>query len=142
MKHLLLALVLFATSLTAADLTITGASLVPGPNATITKLTAGAALAIGDIVYRDATDSFHAKLADANSATAAVRVVYGISLSAVASGQLALILTDDDSLTLGATLTACDTLVLSGTPGKIAPDADAVTGWYKTILGVATSTRS
>lgn len=48
--------------------------------------------------------------------------------------------TDRGPITIGATLTAGVAYYCSGTAGGIAPVADVTTGWYVTIVGIATST--
>lgn len=123
-----------------ADLTIVSSVVIPGANATIVALTAGVALAAGDVVYKDSADNFKAKLADADSATAAARVVLGICVNSAAANQRVNVVTEDDDLTLISTgLTPGDVLILSATAGKIAPVGDLVNGMYNTVLGVAKS---
>lgn len=121
-----------------ADLSITAANVVAGSGARRTTGTAGATITAGQAVYLDASDSKY-KLADNNSATAAVRSPDGIALHGAANGQPLTILTSGP-VTIGATLTAGATYYLSDTPGGIAPAADLATGEYATIIGIATST--
>lgn len=121
-----------------ADLTITATSVVPGSGASITEGTAGASVTAGQVCYLDSTTNT-LKLADCNSATAAVRSPYGIALHAAASGQPLAVLTKGP-VTIGATLTGGVAYYLSGTPGGIRPVADNTTGDYPTIIGIATST--
>jgi hypothetical protein len=139
MKNLLLAaLALFAVTAPAADVTIT--SVTPSVNAQgINRThTAGEALSVGNLVYRSATDLKMYK-ADANSATAANRVVYGICVSAAAIGAPVVIVTEDPSLTLGgSTITNGAAYILSATAGGLAPLSDGTTGWYVHLLGVGT----
>lgn len=142
MKHLLLLLLSLSLSLTlsAADISITAASVIPSAAAKITTKTAGATLTAGQIVYEDTGDSNKVKLADTNSATALARVVFGIAASGASAGQPIRIIREDPSLTLGGTVAIGDILILSATAGGIAPSADAATGHYVTFLGVATTT--
>jgi hypothetical protein len=120
-----------------ADLTITAANVVAGDNASIVRGTAGAALTAGQVVYQDAADG-RFKLADNNSATAAVRSPDGIALHAAASGQPVAVIKGGD-LTIGATLTAGVAYYLSDTPGGICPVADLASGEYSSIIGIAES---
>lgn len=43
------------------------------------------------------------------------------------------------TLTIGGTVVVGTVYVVSATAGGIAPSADLATGWYTTILGVATT---
>lgn len=120
-----------------ADLTITATSVVAGSGAKKVTGTAGAAVTAGQVVYNDsATDTY--KLADCNSATAAVRSPAGIALHAAAANQPLTILSSGP-ITIGATVTAGVAYYLSGTAGGIAPVADLTTGDYPVVLGLATS---
>jgi hypothetical protein len=121
-----------------ADISITGTSTVAGSGAKVAEGVAGAALTGGQVVYLDSATNTY-KLADCNSATAAVRSPVGFALHACASGQpIAVQLSG--SITLGGTLTAGVAYYLSGTPGGVRPVADNTTGDYPVLLGMATST--
>jgi len=141
MKTLLAFLCLFiAVSIApAADISITAASVIPGANAKIVTKTAGATITAGQVVYEDTGDSNKVKLADTDSATALARVVFGIAAGGAAAGQPVRIIREDDDLTLGGTVATGDILILSGTAGAVAPNADAATGDYVVFLGVAKS---
>jgi hypothetical protein len=121
-----------------ADLAITAASVLPGTGAKIVEGTAGASVTAGQVVYLDSSANSY-KLADCNSATAAVRSPAGIALHAASTGQPLAVATAG-AVTIGATLTAGVAYYLSGTPGGIRPVADNTTGDYPVILGIATST--
>lgn len=121
-----------------ADLTITATSVVPGSGATVVEGIAGASITAGQVLYLDSSTSTY-KLADCNSATAAVRSPVGIALNGAASGQTVGVLTKGP-ITIGATVAAGVTYFLSGTAGGIRPAADNTTGDYVTILGIGTST--
>lgn len=124
-----------------ANLTLTASAVIPGSNAIIQTGVAGATIAAGDVLYKDTSDSNKLKLADANDASAIVRAVAGIAVNSASAGQRVSYVTEDDNLTLGTTLFAIgDTLILSATAGKIAPDSDCASGMYKTILGIAVTT--
>lgn len=121
-----------------ADLSITAASVIAGSGAKKITGTAGEAISAGQAVYLDSSDNEY-KLADNDSATAAVRSPVGIALHASADGQPLTILSRGP-ITIGATLAAGGVYSLSSTAGGICPVADIATGDYNTVLGVATST--
>lgn len=122
-----------------ADLTITAASVAAGSGAKVVKqYNAGASVTAGQVLYLDsATNTL--KLADNDSATAAVRSPVGIALHAAASGQ-PLAYLSQGSITIGATTAVGEVYVLSSTAGGICPHADVGAGDYNTIIGVGTST--
>jgi hypothetical protein len=122
-----------------ADLTITATSVVPGSGAKKETGVAGAAITAGQVVYKDASDSDKFKLADNDSATAAVRSPYGIALHGAASGQPLTVLLAGP-ITIGATTAVGTVYCLSSTAGGICPSADIATGDYNTIVGIGTST--
>jgi hypothetical protein len=146
MKHLLrrfLALVVLGiitcTQVQATDLSITTTSFVPGAKAKQNIGIAGASITIGQLLYFDSTAGTW-KLADAN-ASATTAAVVAIAGSAAAAGQPVIYITEDDDLTLGATLSmTAPVYVLSGTAGGIAPVADLTTGWYPGVVLIAKST--
>jgi len=121
-----------------ADLTLTAANVLAGSNATTNLGTAGATITAGQVVYFDDTTKTY-KLADTDSATAAVRSPVGIALNGASSGQPLMVLTGGD-ITLGAVLTAGVAYYLSGNAGGICPVADVAAGDYPVVLGMAKST--
>jgi hypothetical protein len=121
-----------------ADLSVTAASVLAGAGRSPEYGVAGAAITAGQVVYRDSADNKF-KLADSNSATAAVRSPYGIALHAAAANQ-PLAVHRRGPITIGATMTAGGIYALSETPGGIQPAADLATGEYPTVIGIATST--
>jgi hypothetical protein len=120
-----------------ADLSITAGNVVRGAGSQFETGTSGATITAGQVVYRDATDGKY-KLADCDSATAAVRSPRGIALNGASNNQPLSILLGGN-VTIGATLTAGTTYYLSPTPGGIAPLADLSTGDYPVVVGLATS---
>ena len=142
MKHLLLrflALLCLATFAGAADLSITTTSFVPGARAKSNIGIAGATITIGQLLYFDSTAGTW-KLADAD-ASATASLVQAIAGSAAAAGQPVIYITEDDDLTLGATLSmSTPVYVLSGTAGGIAPSADISVGEYPAVSLIAKST--
>lgn len=121
-----------------ADLVITAANVVAGSTSTVENGTLGATVTAGQAMYLDSADS-RWKLADSNSATAAVRVPAGIALNGGATGQPVRVLREG-AITIGATMTAGVVYYASDTPGGICPVADIGSGEYATIIGIATST--
>lgn len=119
-----------------ADLTITAASVVAN-SGTRESGTAGATVTAGQMVVLNTSNQY--VLADADHATAALRVPRGVALHAALTGQPLTILREG-SITIGATLTAGTDYWLSGTAGGICPRADVSTGERAVLLGIATST--
>lgn len=117
-------------SVTAANVTAAGANNENG--------TAGATITAGQLVYKEATTG-QFKLADANSATAEAKAIFGVALNGASSGQPITVL-KGGLLTLNAVVTVGEIYVLSGTAGGIAPEADLVSGMTVCLLGVGTTT--
>ncbi len=121
-----------------ADIAITAANVLAISTARTADGVAGAAVTAGQVVYLDpASESY--KLADCDSATAAVRSPAGIALNGAAIGQPLKILRAGP-ITIGGALTAGVAYYLSPTPGGIAPVADVLSGDHSVLLGMATST--
>jgi hypothetical protein len=120
-----------------ANLVITAANVLAGSDASKETGTAGETITAGQVVARASTGLY--MLADANSATAAIRQPRGIALNGAANGQ-PLVIQRSGSITIGAALTAGTDYYLSDTPGAIAPRADIGSGEYVASLGYATST--
>ena len=118
-----------------ADISITAANVLPGADARTEHGTFGATITQGQVVYRDAADGKY-KLADTDSATAAVKVPRGIALNAGSDGQEAAVQTEGE-INLGATLAVGTTYGVTATAGVICPDADIASTNFVTILGVA-----
>lgn len=118
-------------------LTITAASVLKGANANTEAGLAGATITAGQVVYRDASDGKY-KLADADSATAAIRQPRGIALNGASDGQPLTILKSGD-VTIGATLTPGEVYYLSATPGSICQVGDLGSGDYACSVGIAKS---
>jgi hypothetical protein len=122
-----------------ADLTVTAASVLKGTGAITETLIAGAAITAGQSVYKDTSDSNKAKLADADSATAAARTYYGTALNGASTGQPVVVQTGGP-ITIGATVAVGVAYYLSDTAGGICPFADLESGDYPTIIGIGIST--
>ena len=121
-----------------ADLSITAASVAASLQGDVSTRLAGAAITAGQTVYFDTSTNTY-KLADSNSATAAVRQPAGIALNSAASGQPVTV-KGAGPITFNAVLTLGVGYYQSATPGGICPAADLTTGHYPTFLGFATST--
>jgi head-tail adaptor len=112
-------------------------NVVAGSNAVKSQGIGGGTITAGQVVYRDAT-SKKFLAADADSATAGVRDVFGIALHGASLDQPLMVQTEGD-INLGATLAVGTVYVLSGAAGAIAPSTDLSTGEYTTVLGVASA---
>lgn len=129
----------FCLSAPAADLSITTTSFVHGANAEKVLGTAGATITIGQLVYLDQTTNTW-KLADSD-ASVTTAAVGGIAASGAVSGQSLIVVTRDDDMTLGATLSmSAPVYVLSSTAGGIAPVGDISVGEYPRVVLIAKST--
>jgi hypothetical protein len=120
-----------------ADIVLTAANIIPGTGAIFATGIAGATITQGQPVYLD-TSTGTIKLADANLSQAAATVA-GIAINSALANQQVSYQTAG-TLAFGAILTAGKVYVNSATGGAIAPVADLASGWYTTILGVASST--
>jgi hypothetical protein len=121
-----------------ADISVTATSVVAASSAQVEHGKAGGTITAGQVVYKDAADGLF-KLADHDSATAAVRAAYGIALNGAATGQPVAV-ARRGQITFNAVLTKGTTYCLSGTAGGICPQADVSTGDDLIILGPALST--
>lgn len=120
-----------------ADLSVTASAVLASGNHSVDRSgNAGAAIAAGQVVYKDANGAW--QLSDANGTTAQ-KAVGGIALNGAASGQPLAVLQWGD-LTMNAVLTAGSRYYLSATAGAICPEADLATGMAVILLGLAKST--
>ena len=120
------------------DLTVTAANVVKGTRAQVVSGLYGATVTAGQTVYADPADAGRYKLADADSATAAVRATAGIALNSGSAGQPADV-QEGGRINPGATVAVGTIYVQSDTPGGIMPAADLETGDFVTVLGVGVS---
>ncbi len=116
------------------DLSVTAADVQAASGADIRRATAGAAIAAGEPIYIDPTDSL-AKLAANTSQTLANCV--GIALHAADAGQPVTYIAEGN-LDVGATLTVGELYILSAA-GAISPVGDAESNDWMTYLGIATA---
>lgn len=119
-----------------ADLSITAANVGVTSNTVFELVQVGESVTQGQPAYKKALDGLYYK-ADAN-ASSATAAALGVFLSPASTNGYALI-AKSGSILAGATLVVGETYVVSATAGGIAPLADVTTGWYVTILGVASS---
>jgi hypothetical protein len=121
-----------------ADLTITAATVLMSAAGKSATGIAGEAITAGDALYRDAADGKKMKLGDANAV--GKRDILGIALNDAAVGQPVEYCTSDPALVIGGTVSIGYIAILSGTPGAIAPAADAAAGMEVVVLGIGVST--
>lgn len=119
------------------DISVTASSVLASSNAVLGRGTAGETLTAGLPVYMDSTDGGRLKACDANASAAASACV-GITLHAALDEQPATYATSGD-INLGATLVPGQIYITSSAAGGIAPVSDLASGWYTTILGIATT---
>ena len=117
------------------DLSITSSQVLVTADTETAEGTAGATITAGQTLYLDSSDSKY-KLADANASSSTAACI-GIALHGSSDGQ-PIKLATGGSITIGAGAAPAvgTTYVLSATAGGIAPNVDATSGWFKTIIGV------
>lgn len=120
-----------------ADISITAANVIAGSNARRVSKLAASTITAGQLVYLLAAGTVAA--ADANGASP-LYTILGIAENGGGAGQRISVITEDDDLTIGATVAIGDILIASATAGGIAPAADLTTGWFATVVAVAKST--
>lgn len=115
----------------AAPVSALAVSARPGINV------AGATITAGQPVYQGTDFAFYP--ADANGADPLYKVA-GMAENSAAIGQPLNIITEDPYYTPGCTMLIGDVIILSATPGGIAPASDAASGMVIQFLMVAYST--
>lgn len=119
-------------------LSITASSVIKGTGARTSKGTAGATITAGVPLCKNPTGG-KLEAADANGASAYMKVVIGISLHGASDGQpLEYII--GGNLTINAVMTPGTIYVLSATAGGIDAASALASGHTVDVLGVATST--
>lgn len=120
-----------------AELSITAGSVIPGPDADFYRGIAGSTITAGMCCYLDEIDN-KLKIADANVSLESA-AVKGIALHAASPGQPLRVQTAG-GITIGATVVLATIYILgAGGTGGLAPAADLASGWYTSVVGVATS---
>jgi len=118
-----------------AEISQTPASVIPGSDAIYARGIAGGTVTAGAPVYLDETTQRYL-VADANASLSTAEVK-GIALGAASAGQ-PLRIQVAGTITIGGTV-VLSTIYILGAAGGIAPASDLASGWFTTILGVATS---
>lgn len=125
----------------AGDLTQTAANVgLNSDTGQVQIVQAGEAITQGMPVRKDTTASpTKYYQCDANDAEADAQAE-GIALTPAAlDGYFVVVTGDGAEIDLGATLSVGETYVISDTKGAITVIGDVASGWYTTILGVATA---
>lgn len=104
-------------------------------NSNVTSVQAGENLALGDFVYRKASDGKYWKAINTDSAGAVVR---GIAHAAINADAWGLIITGG-TIDVGSTVTQAGAYVLSATAGKMQPHTSLDSASYATHIGYALS---
>lgn len=118
-----------------ADLSITAANVGVKGAAQIDVVQVGEAVTHAQPVYLSTDGKWYKADANVSVTTAAAR---GITMGIAAlDGYVAIV--RSGAFNPGATLTVGETYFVSATAGGIAPAADVTTGWFPTILGIASS---
>lgn len=116
-----------------------GASVRPGADAVLERATCGEAITIGNVVYRDATDSN--KLKKAINTSLAAAQVYGVAMGTAPDDGEVLVQTKG-TIEGTATLTSGAPYFASATAGSVEPVADIAAGDFATFMGHAASATS
>jgi len=121
-----------------ADITITAANFIPSSSAVYlgTVCIAGETITAGQPVFLHTDNKYY----KASAGTAANATAIGIAANGAAANQRFNVVSSDTAAACGSVFgTAGKALVLSATPGSLAPYADMVSGDYVTIVGVSTA---
>lgn len=124
-----------------ADITITATSVVKSTGAIVrTDKPAGETITAGQVVYLKSSDSKWWKAqCDGTAEESGVGVAMGIALNGAGAGQPVAVQTSGD-ITIGATIVAGTTYVVSATGGGIAPQADLTSTNRVTFVGYGKTT--
>ena len=118
-----------------ADLTIT--AVRPTATTRFELVVYGATVAVGDVLYFDTTD-LEWKLADCDD-TQATSQAGCLAMTPGVDGGYGIVATGGSVVLVGASMTAGDSQVLSGTAGKIQQDADLASNDWIVQIGRAES---
>lgn len=111
-----------------------GTNCTPGSDANLRQETSGAAITIGQAVYRDSATG-RVKLAVNTSGPAAEAT--GFAMSTCTGAEQPVIVQWGGTIENAATLVVGEPYLLSDTPGSVMPTADLGAGDYVTVAGVA-----
>jgi len=122
-----------------ADVTITPAAVVPGPNAVYRKAEQAAAnIAVGDVIYLNSSGKVDAFPSNTDLTG---ETILGMSLNKAEVDQPVNYIERDDNLTIDGPLVAGREYVLSnGNDGKIAPATDLIATDWGFNVGTALTT--
>lgn len=121
-----------------AALTLAPTAITLQSGCTAITGTSGEAISAGMPVYLKAADARYYKTTPAVSAATAT--VAGLCVNTVSGAGQSITVVISGSVNLGATLTVGGVYVAGGTlAGDIDPVADLTSGWYVSILGVAST---
>ena len=117
---------------------LTGITAVrPTTNTQIKRVTYGATVAVGQVVYYDTTDEEY-KLADANDTEETAQAV-GIAITPGVDGGEGYIATGGSIILVGTTVAVGQVYVVSQTAGGIDTEGTLTTNDYVTTLGLGES---
>jgi len=119
-----------------ADITVVAANVKAGAGAIEKSGIAGETITAGDAVHLAADGQIEAAENDLTSVEAAA---VGIAINDAAALQPVKYVVSG-VIDMGAIMTIGAVYIVGAAPGGIAPEGDAVTGEFVTILGVATTT--
>lgn len=114
-----------------------GTGCKPGPDAVLRLEVAGAAILIGQLVYRDPADG-KCKLASTASLIASSAV--GVAMTSATAADQPVVVQWDGTVTGTATLVRGDGYWVSDTAGSVGQQADITTNDWVCFVGAATLT--
>ena len=113
-----------------ADIGVTPASVLPGADASIQyDRTAGGTVTAGDAVYV-ASDGHYEPC---TTASAVLAKCVGIALNGASDGQ-PLAVQSSGLITIGGTAIVGEVYCVSDNAGKLAPDAEVLSGDFRTVI--------
>ncbi len=119
-----------------ADLSVVAANVKPGSDAVTRRGIAGEAITAGDSLFI-ATDG-ELELCE-NDQAAADAACVGVALNDAAALQ-PVEYAVTGTIDMGAILAIGQTYIVGAAPGGLAPESDATTGEFTTVVGIATTT--
>lgn len=104
--------------------------------ANVGRIVSGATITAGQLIYRDASASNVAKLAQCDG-TAAEAAVIGMAVCNAVAGQPLLYVAGPIDIVVGGAMTEGAAFALSAAAGKFADEADITTAQFLTRIGYA-----
>jgi|GEM_PF-4247279 len=122
-----------------AAITLLAEQIRPLNGATIRRLTAGAALNVGDVVYIDTDATVKPAIATSEAAAQARGIVVGVGVAGATSATSggAVDVVTHGAVAVGAALTVGAPVYVSATAGKTDHTAPATTGQFPFVVGWA-----